>query len=76
MNGTAVSPTNGDCSFSQKHLFITMKKTYLRPETELISVKFNAIMLSLSNADADPAKDVLGKERNFINFADGCGIEE
>lgn len=54
-----------------------MKKTYLKPETELISVKFNAIMLSLSNnTDADPAKDVLSKERNIINFADGCGIEE
>lgn len=53
-----------------------MKKTYLKPETELISVKFNAIMLSLSDNYANPNDPVLSKERDAINFAEGYGIEE
>lgn len=54
-----------------------MKKTYLKPETELLDVKFNAIMLNTSpGSDADSGSPVLSKERNFVNFAEGNGIEE
>lgn len=59
-----------------KTIFITMKKTYLKPETELISIKFGAIMLTLSQTNADKDLPVLDKERNFVNFAEGNGIEE
>lgn len=54
-----------------------MKKTYLRPETELLDVKFNAIMLNTSpGTDADSTSPVLSKERNIINFAEDNGIDE
>lgn len=53
-----------------------MKKTYLKPETELTDVKFKAIMLTLSNSGADHDLPVLGKERNIVNFAEGSGMEE
>lgn len=48
-----------------------MKKTYLRPETELLDVKFNAIMLTTSpGSPADSTSPVLSKGRNFVNFAE------
>lgn len=62
--------------FLQNTNFITMKKTYLKPETELIPIKFSAIMLTLSQTEANPDNPVLGKERDFVNFAEGNGIDE
>lgn len=59
----------------QKQIFKKMKKTYLKPETECLSVSFNAIMLSISGTNANSETPVLGKER-VINFAEDNGIDE
>lgn len=48
-----------------------MKKTYLKPETECLDIKFDAILLGVSNdTKADPTNDVLSKDRIFMDLED------
>lgn len=47
-----------------------MKKTYLKPETECLDIKFDAIMMSVSETPADSSKPVLSKDRIFMDLED------
>lgn len=48
-----------------------MKKTYLKPETECLDIKFDAILLGVSNdTNADSSQPVLSKDRIFMDLED------
>lgn len=55
-----------------------MKKNYVQPSTEIVSVgTMAAVMLTTSpGSTADSSKPVLSKERNFVNFADSYESED
>lgn len=52
-----------------------MKKTYSRPETELLDVEIDSILLGTSNTSASSTTPVLSKERDF-DFDDDDDFEE